>query len=209
MKVGPSRFPGGGLGARLHRRLRWHLGGYRYLAALLPERGDIVDLGAGWGLLAHALVRDGAPRRVLAVDHDGRRVRALAASAKDLPIDALEADLREVPVPPADGIALVDVLHYLDEEEQGELLVRCLRALRPGGTILLRDPDPSAFVRMAWTRLHEAIFTRLGITKGRVRAWRTGGAWVELLEAYGLRARALGLSSLSPYADRIVVGVRP
>lgn len=209
MRVGPSCFPRDGLGAGLHRRLRWHLGGYRHLAALLPERGDIVDLGAGWGLLAHALVRDAPGRRVLAVDHDRRRVLALAASARELPIDAVEGDMRSVPVPRADGIALVDVLHYLDEEEQGALLVRCLRALKPGGTILLRDPDPSAHLRMALTRLHEFLFTRLGITKGRVRAWRTGGAWVELLEAYGLRARALGLSSLSPYADRIVVGVRP
>ncbi|MCB9826240.1 MAG: class I SAM-dependent methyltransferase [Planctomycetes bacterium] len=204
--VGPSQYPADGLFARLRRRWRWHAGGYGRLAQLLPSEGRIVDLGAGWGLFAHALAAGGEARRVLAVEADPRRVAALRASAAELPIAVLEDDPRTVSLPPTDAVALVDVLQHLDEEQQADVVHRALRALLPGGMILLRTPDATATFRMVWTRLREAMMPRKRLPGPRARAYRASEAWVELLEGYGLKARALPPSSLSPWADRVVVG---
>lgn len=203
-----TRYPRDGWRARCHRRLRLRFGGYGELSRLLPARGRIVDLGCGWGLLAHVLVEASDERTVVAVDHAGHRVAALRESARGLPIEAHEAALESFDLPPADGIVLLDVLHYFDELTQGEILVRCLRALRPGGVLLLRDPDPDAWFRFRLTRLHERIATRFGFTQARLGHFRSGAAWQALLEGYDLRVRCLPLSPLSPYADRVVVAVR-
>ena len=204
-----SRYPRDGLRARLHRRLRLTFGGYGELARHLPTAGRIVDLGCGWGLLAHVLVARSPDREVIAVDHATHRVAALRSSAEGLPLEVHEGALESFALPPADGIVLVDVLHYFDELTQGEILVRCLRALRPKGIILLRDPDPSAWFRFRVTRLHERIATGLGWTQAKLGHFRSGAQWQSLLEGYDLNVRCLPLSRLSPYADRVVVGVRP
>ena len=131
---------------------------------------------------------------------------ALRASAAELPIAVLEDDPRTVSLPPTDAVALVDVLQHLDEEQQADVVHRSLRALLPGGTILIRTPDASATFRMVWTRLREAMMPRKRLPGPRARAYRASEDWVELLEGYGLKARALPPSSLSPWADRVVVG---
>lgn len=185
---------------------RWPGGGWRHLARLLPVQGRIVDVGAGHGQLAHALVAQHAARRVLAIEADPRRVAALRASTANLPVSVLEDDPRSAPLPPADGIALIDVLHHLDESEQAELVHRCLRALLPGGTLLIRAPDAAATFRMVPTRLREAIMPRKRLPGRTARAYRASEAWVEVLEGYGLKARALPPSSVTPWADRVVGG---
>ena len=180
--------------------------GWRRLAGLFPAEGRVIDVGAGRGQLALALAAGGASRRVLAVEADPRRVAALRARASELPIAVLEDDPRTASLPPTDAVALVDVLQHLDEEQQADLVHRALRALLPGGTILIRTPDASATFRMVWTRVREAMMPRKRLPGPRARAYRASEAWVELLEGYGLKARALPPSSLSPWADRVVVG---
>src|SRR5207247_7438035 len=68
---------------QLYRRLRLSCAGYEGLLRLVPPAGTIVDLGAGEGLLAHALAgaAEGKARRVVAVDHDPARVARLRAAA--------------------------------------------------------------------------------------------------------------------------------
>jgi trans-aconitate methyltransferase len=192
---------------RLYRRLRLARGGYDAVEALVPAAGLVVDLGCGEGLLAHVLVRRAPGRRVLAIDHDPRRVDRLRRSASGLPIEARDASFATTPIPPCDAVLAIDVLHYLDRASQETLVERAAAALNPGGVLVLRDPDAGLVLRMLATRLHERLFTTLRITKARIGAYRTSGAWARLLEHAGLAEVRVGRRPwLSPYADRIVAG---
>lgn len=203
-----DRYKDGGIGAHLYRWLRLDHGGLRALAAHFPREGRIVDLGSGAGLLAHVLVEDAPARQVLCVDHDAARLASLRASASGLPIEAVEADMASFDLPPCDGVALVDVLHYLDEAGQDALLARAAEALAPGGVLVLRDPDPDGGLRFDLTRTHEALATRLGLTHARVGHYRRGHEWSFLLRLLGLETQVLPLKRLTPYSDRTVVGIR-
>lgn len=199
------RYRGGGAGARLYRRLRLRFGGLAALAARLPREGLVVDLGCGEGLLVH-LLRDAAPGvRVLAVDHDAARIARVAASAPGVEVAC--ADFATFELPPCDGIALVDVLHYLDAAAQERLLDRAAAALRPGGTLLLREPDAGGGWRFRLARLHERVFLGLGWTRAALGRFRSGAEWTSLLAARGLAAECE--PPRGPYADRVVVGRKP
>ena len=194
---------------RIYRRLRLAGAGYEDLAPLLPTRGTIVDLGAGEGLLAHVLVLGSPDRRVIAVDHDAARVKRIRGSATGVPIEAVEASFTSYAMPRCEGVALVDVLHYLDAPAQEALLVRIHAALVPGGVLVMRDPDAGVRLRFLWTRLHERVFTALGITRARIGVYRSAAAWERALRAAGFASvRASPLARGSLYADRVLVAER-
>lgn len=205
-----ARYPDPSPLRRLYRRLRLARGDYDAVEAEVGRGGLVLDLGAGEGLLAHVLVTRAPARRVLAVDHDPRRVARLRRSAAGLPIEALSADFAACDLPPCDAVLLVDVLHYLDRATQERLLTRVRDALRPGGVLLLRDPDAGAGLAFAWNRLHERVFTLLRLTQGSIRGYRTSEAWASLLGHLGYAAVEVARRHrLSLYADRVVVARRP
>jgi 2-polyprenyl-3-methyl-5-hydroxy-6-metoxy-1,4-benzoquinol methylase len=61
-----------------------------------------------------------------------------------------------------DAITLMDILHYLQAEQQKLLLNKCIRHLKPGGQIIIRDGDRELAKRHRGTRLTEIFST--GIT---------------------------------------------
>ncbi len=201
-------FPRDGLRAGTYRaaRLRW--GGMRRIASALPTQGRIVDLGCGMGLLAHVQAQRAPDCEIIAVDHDAKRIAALRASITTQSIEPVHASFDDVDLPDCDGIALIDVLHYLDEAGQEALLERCADALRPGGVLVLRDPNRAGGLRFAFTRLHEKLAVRLGFTRAKLGRYRTVDDWARALEGHGLTARIHPQRVLSLYADRLVVGAK-
>lgn len=196
------------LARRAYLSLRLRRAGYDRLLPLFPPSGTVADLGAGDGLLAQLLAR-ARGLRVLAVEADPARAARIGASSAGLPVDVACARMEEVPLPPLDGAALVDVAHYLDGTAQERLLDRLADALRPGGVLVLRDPDAGAGARFAVTRLHERVFLTAGFTRGGFGRYRSGEEWADLLSARGLEPELLPLPPRSPYADRVVTGRKP
>jgi trans-aconitate methyltransferase len=74
-----------------------------------------------------------------------------------------------------DVISLIDMLHYLEPEEQDTLIRRLIPMLKPGGMLVIRDPEPGNGLASFWTRATEQLFVWLGRHKGqqvRVRGGR-------------------------------------
>ena len=108
-------------------------------------------------------------------------------------------------VPPCEGVAVVDVLHYLVGPSQESLLHRIHEALRPGGVLVIRDPDRGA-LRFWPTAVHEFLATGLGFTSARIGLYRRAQEWVACLRSTGFSSvDVLPLRDWSPYADRTIV----
>jgi len=111
----------------------------------VPRDARVVDIGCGYGAMAHMLAMLSDRRRVLGIDYDEEKIAVAAHSflaterTKFIAADALEAEL-----PQADAFILGDVLHYMTYEAQDALLARCFSRTAEGGMVIVRDGDASA-----------------------------------------------------------------
>jgi len=173
--------------------------------------GTVLDLGCGRGialsLLAAARRVDGtrAPLVLHGVDRDASVLRvareALGGAAR-----IEEAELAVYRPPEADVVLLLDVLHYLAADEQAALLTRACRALRPGGLLLVREPDAAAGRRFFATRASERAMAILRGRPGQRFHYRAAGEWQALLRDCGLAVTMAGASRGTPFANVLMEG---
>ena len=166
----------------------------------IPDRARVLDLGCGHAVLASLMLTAQArfeaglwpagwvtPPSVLHLHgiEAERTAAQRAQTALGNRAAILTADLRDAPLPDADVVVLIDVLHYLEVDAQVSLLERVAQSLRGGGLLILRVADISA----GW-RFH------LGKTADRFGSLLTGRAmprhyhrpideWLRLLDTLG------------------------
>jgi SAM-dependent methyltransferase len=187
---------------------------------LLPDRGSLLDIGCGQGLLLSLLnaakeqYHAGlwppdwpAPPLHLAlrgIDLRLQRVQlarhALGGSAQ---VDA--CDVRDLDIPACSVIVLVDVLMYLGETEQERVMRKVAAALEPGGVLLLREADAGAGFAFQATKWGERL---AGALRGELRQqlrYRSAAHWMAQLAARGLAVEALPMSEGTPFANVLFV----
>jgi SAM-dependent methyltransferase len=114
---------------------------FKAVEASAPASGRILDLGCGYGIVAHWLTLFAPERSVSGVDFDADKIRVAQATARFNPRVAFERrDLLEwAEYPVCDCVLLCDVLHYFPRELKAEMLRKVFQALRPGGCLIVRD----------------------------------------------------------------------
>ena len=157
----------------------------------MPRSGRWLDVGCGEGLLAVYLHSAGHSLHPYGIDPDKDRVaQANALFGEGFSVgDARALDAAGVPQGDWDVITCIDVLHYLSSEEQRAVLAALVARLRPGGALLVRDPDAARGLRGA-------------LTVGAERALVAGGRHV------GEGVRAEGASGLTQWMSELLTDVR-
>ncbi len=135
---------------------------YQPYNELVPREGEILDLGCGYGFMSYMLSFTAPLRKITGVDHDAEKIRVAAnCISKNENLDFICEDITHYSFGNKDAILLSDVLHYLPQTSQEELLSRCIEKLNPGGMILVRDADSKEEKRHKRTRLTEVFSTRV------------------------------------------------
>ena len=110
-------------------------------------------------------------------------------------------DIRSAEFGRADTAVILDVLHYIDYDEQDRVLQRLRTALQPGGQLLLRVGDADAglpFKLSNWVD-HVVTFVR-GHRLARLYC-RPLRQWHRTLEALGFQVEVIPLSHGTPFAN--------
>ena len=190
---------------------------------LLPSGGTLLDLGCGQGILLALIVaacrqfRSGnwpadwpAPPVALRLEGiercDDRVALARAALGAEARIE--QRDIRSAGFSPCSALVILDVLLYLEVDEQRRVLERAVRALEPDGVLIVREADAAAglsFRVTVWSeRLMEAV-------RGRLRPrlhYRRAADWIGLMEGLGMKVCAEPISAGTPFANMLFVAKR-
>ncbi len=139
---------------------------YKFFNDRMPLQGKIVDIGCGYGYLAYMLGFCSEDREILGLDYDKRKIE-LAANCfgKTDKINFQHADINAYELPNADAFILNDVLHYFPEDQQTDVISRCIQQLNPNGILLIRDGDSTLQDRHGGTKLTEFFSTNFGFNK--------------------------------------------
>jgi SAM-dependent methyltransferase len=194
-----------------------------YLAVLrggwLPDRGALVDLGCGRGLLLALLAsarerfarglwpREFPPPPSLDLhgierreDHVEVARGALAGRAQ-----VEQGDLLDAALPACSAIVLLDVLFYLGAGAQLDALRTAVAALEPGGVLLVREADADAGLGFRVTRGAERA---LEVLRGRAASrlhYRSAAEWAMLLRSLGLTVSVEPMSAGTPFANMLFI----
>jgi 2-polyprenyl-3-methyl-5-hydroxy-6-metoxy-1,4-benzoquinol methylase len=161
---------------------------YTLFHSLVPEKGRILDIGCGYGFMSYMLHFLSAERTVTGVDYDEDKITtANHCYLKNDKVNFEYADVVSYTFEQHDAFIISDVLHYLQPQEQEQLLQRCLQQLAPGGVIIVRDGDADMSKRHEGTRLTEFFSTRLlGFNKTKQQlSFFSGQHLKQLIEKMG------------------------
>ena len=126
---------------------------------------------------------------------------------KALPPEAsLElGDIRSARLGKNDVVVILDVLHYMDMDNQKIVLRKVRESLSPGGTLILRIGDASAGLPFKISKWVDQ-FVLLMRGHGWVTLFcRSAAQWSDVLRGIGFESTSMKMSAGTPFANVLLV----
>lgn len=193
--------------ARAYSRVRFVILRERFLEELgqyLPEEGEVLDVGAGFGLFAlfFAQLRPGI--HITAVEMNPRRVAAAQRAAAALGVTNVEfrvgraEDLRFDR--PLSGAYTLDLLHHLAPADVAPLVERLTTWLEPGGVLLVKDVETEPAAKRWFTHAMDLL-----VDPGSPPRYLPRREVVEMLQGFGTSVKVHSMRDLLPYPHVLYV----
>ena len=174
---------------RLYCFIRFKIIHIRFLEEIeqyLPDQGDLLDLGCGFGLFALYIAARKPNAHVIGLDVNAPRLQIARAAAAKLGItnvEFLHYDLRDWRPAAARKIAgayALDVFHHMPMASGDRLLGDLFEHIQPGGRFLLKDIDTQPRVMLWFTYLLDVLMSPRDDFH-----YRSAGVWQAQLAASG------------------------
>jgi len=170
------------------------------VAAAVPDRGRILDVGCGHGLFANALALGSPRREVLGVDPSGAKIAVARTSAEGLPnVRYVQGTVQDIGERNFDAITILDVLYLLPIEDKLAMLRACRERIATDGVFVVKTNDTQPPWKYRVARLQEQAMTGIGLTMGHGLYFQSREQNASLLELAGFKTRFVDLNNWLPY----------
>jgi len=182
--------------ARAHTLIRFLTSPMLRVVAEVPRGATLLDIGAGHGVFA-VLARERVAR-VVAVEPDLRKVLPLSGVHFVIGYDDVIRGSFDV-------ITIIDVLYKIPASQWDELVARAASRLKPGGTLIIKEMDPTERLKNNWNRLQERASSLLGLTLGESFSYEAPADFIARLELHGFSVRAERIDAWYPHPHLLYV----
>jgi 2-polyprenyl-3-methyl-5-hydroxy-6-metoxy-1,4-benzoquinol methylase len=170
------------------------------IAAEIPPRGRVLDVGCGHGLFANALALGSPARTVLGIDPSAVKIDVARRSAARLPnISYSRGVVQALADGGFDAISILDVLYLLPVEEKLAVLRACRERIADDGVLVVKANDTRPSWKYVVARLQEQVMTTVGLTMGHGLYFLSREQNAALLELAGFKPSTIVLKSWLPY----------
>jgi 2-polyprenyl-6-hydroxyphenyl methylase/3-demethylubiquinone-9 3-methyltransferase len=163
--------------------------------------GRVLGVGSGHGLVARYLAELNPNVTVTGIDVDADRVAIAQATEANAPrVRIRVADIRHLDAHTEfDAAGAVDLMHHIPPSDHRAVADALARAVRPGGTLLIKDIAPTPRWKHAINRLHDRIVS------GAATTATDPHSLAEVFTAAGFATERLDrVASLSPHPHFIL-----
>lgn len=171
----------------------------------------ILDVGCGIGLLGFYLREAGLTNQLVGIDLDAGKVAAGLAVARQHydGIDLMAGDVRNELADFSGAVALLDVVHYLTDEEQGQLLAAAAERVAPGGMVVIRECINDGSWRYRATYAEEWFARAIGWLRVPRLNFPSLLTITREFESRGFRSEISPLWGRTPFNNYLLVFTRP
>ncbi len=135
---------------------------YQFFHEIVPQQGKILDIGCGYGFMSYMLAFAAEERKITGIDYDEDKIAtANHCFSRTQNINFVHTDVMGFDFDRYDAIILADVLHYLQPEEQKQVMEKCIANLNAGGIVIVRDGDKEKAEKHKRTKLTETFSTKI------------------------------------------------
>lgn len=142
----------------------------------VPRGANLLDIGAGHGVFS-VLARE-ARANPTAIDPDARKVRRLDGIESVIGYDDC---IRGT----FDAVSIIDVLYKIPIADWDSLLARIRLRLKKGGTLIIKEHDPTSKLKQAVNRIQERFASVGGLTLGQSFSYEAPADFMRRLESHG------------------------
>ncbi len=202
-----KRYARCGAVAKSYVSSRFMLGNYTRMIDSVPENGNVLDFGCGFGQLSMLVRLTGENRVVYGYDCVEERMDIARRAAEDLPETHFLHDRCEIPDQSWNTVMFYDMLHYLPIEAQDELVAEYAERVKPGGSLVIRDVHRSFGPKYAFNSLQERVMVGAGLTLTKTTHkvhFRDLNELLPIIESKGFEARLTPPPLHHPYADYLI-----
>jgi 2-polyprenyl-3-methyl-5-hydroxy-6-metoxy-1,4-benzoquinol methylase len=202
-----KRYGALGLGAAAYARARLALGHYTVFERRIPREGPILDFGCGVGQLGLFLKLVSGKREVHGYDHSSRRIETARRATEGLDGICFHDCATSIPAGPWKAVVFFDMLHYVSDSEQDEIVAAYAKNVDRGGLIVIRDVFAGTGFRFHISYLHERVMVgaRFTPTSSAGLHFRRIDDARKLGARLGLKTEIFPPPRFHPYADYLVV----
>jgi 2-polyprenyl-3-methyl-5-hydroxy-6-metoxy-1,4-benzoquinol methylase len=168
--------------SRIFCYLRWQIAPFKDIIDLLPPKGNILDVGCGYGLLSNLIALEKPKCQIHGIDIDEKRIdiaKETSAERNNIHFQMMDIAKSKLPKSRYDVIIFFDVFHHVSFKAQEELLKQCVSLLSNKGKIIVKEIDKNPKYKYYWNMLHDKLVTLFSKLY-----FRSEHEWTDLFNEY-------------------------
>jgi len=170
----------------------------------------ILDLGCGIGILPYYLRQRGLQSRMIGVDWDAGRIAVAqrVAQAYNQNLSFIHQDAR-TPIQFQGHVVMLDLLHYINDDDQRQLLDTVAASIAPGGVAVIRECPRDSSNRFKLTSVVEYFLRAVRWQKVSTINFPTRETIAKPFRARGFTEEILPMWGGTPFNNYLFVFRRP